>query len=132
MKKLIIDSWAILAFFHKEEPYEKVVHTFKKAPQGKYQLLISIINLAEVYYRLIRKVGKEKANELIFSLEKIPLKTVPVSDNLVWRAAEIKAECSIALGDCFAVALALQEKAPILTGDPEFKKVEKFVKIKWL
>lgn len=34
--------------------------------------------------------------------------------------------------DCFAVATAIRERAAIVTGDPEFKKVEKLVEIEWL
>jgi predicted nuclease of predicted toxin-antitoxin system len=34
--------------------------------------------------------------------------------------------------DGFAVATAQRENAVILTGDPEFKNVEKLVKIDWL
>jgi predicted nucleic acid-binding protein len=34
--------------------------------------------------------------------------------------------------DAFAAALAEQEKAILLTGDPDFKQVEKAIKIEWL
>jgi hypothetical protein len=34
--------------------------------------------------------------------------------------------------DCFAVALARPKKAELYTGDPEFKVVEKEVKVVWL
>lgn len=46
--------------------------------------------------------------------------------------AEVKSEHRIALADCFAVALAREKRGAILTGDPEFKKVEKLVEIDWL
>jgi predicted nucleic acid-binding protein len=35
------------------------------------------------------------------------------------EVARLKAENSIALADCFAVALAAEEGAVLLTGDPE-------------
>ncbi len=34
--------------------------------------------------------------------------------------------------DCFAVALARLKKAELYTGDPEFKAVEKDIKVVWL
>jgi predicted nucleic acid-binding protein len=34
--------------------------------------------------------------------------------------------------DCFAAALSKQKNAELLTGDPEFKAVEKDIKIHWL
>ena len=40
--------------------------------------------------------------------------------------------CSESVHCFFSVATAQRENAVILTGDPEFKNVEKFVKIDWL
>jgi predicted nucleic acid-binding protein len=34
--------------------------------------------------------------------------------------------------DCFAAALSKQKGAELITGDPEFKAVEKDIKIHWL
>ena len=34
--------------------------------------------------------------------------------------------------DCFSAALAKQQNAELVTGDPEFKAVEKEIKINWL
>jgi ribonuclease VapC len=47
-------------------------------------------------------------------------------------AARIKAEYPLSFADCFAVATAIRESAIILTGDPEFKKIEHLAKIEWL
>jgi len=38
----------------------------------------------------------------------------------------------MALGDCFAAALAKELKADLVTGDQEFKQVEGQVKVQWL
>lgn len=39
---------------------------------------------------------------------------------------------SLSLADAFAAALAKKLKANLVTGDPEFKAVEKEIKIDWL
>jgi ribonuclease VapC len=44
----------------------------------------------------------------------------------------IRAVHSISYADCFAAATALRYEATILTGDPEFKKIESLVSIEWL
>ena len=36
------------------------------------------------------------------------------------------------LADAFAAALAKEKKAELVTGDPEFKALEKEIKIHWL
>jgi uncharacterized protein len=56
----------------------------------------------------------------------------PVEQRLVMRAAHIKAKYPISYVDAFAAALAEQEKAILLTGDPDFKRVEKIIKVEWL
>jgi ribonuclease VapC len=38
----------------------------------------------------------------------------------------------IFFADCFSVCTASRENAVILTGDPEFKKVEHLVDIEWI
>ncbi len=50
----------------------------------------------------------------------------------VIEAAKIKAAHALSYADCFAVQTSQKEDAPLVTGDPEFKKAEKLVKIDWL
>ena len=38
----------------------------------------------------------------------------------------------MSLADCFAAALAKREKTEIYTGDPEFKTLEREIKVVWL
>lgn len=47
-------------------------------------------------------------------------------------AGKIKTFHRMSLADCFAVALAKQQKADLYTGDPEFKAIEGEQKIVWL
>lgn len=132
MDILILDSWAVLCLLRREPAYQKVEQLWLQAADKKIRLLISVVNLAEVYYRLIRASGKIEARLTVSSLPKVPIEVVSATDEMVFQAAEIKAEYPIALGDCFAAALAIDQKAPVLTGDPEFKKLAKLVKIRWL
>jgi ribonuclease VapC len=48
------------------------------------------------------------------------------------EAAKIKGQYALSFADCFAVATAVKEKATVVTGDPEFRKVEELVGIDWL
>jgi len=42
-------------------------------------------------------------------------------------------ECyPLSYADCFTVVTVIKENAHIVAGDPEFKKVQKLVKIEWL
>ena len=91
------------------------------------------INAGEVYYILFRKRGPEKADyfkETI--LASLPILMVSNSFEDIVDAARIKVEHPLSFADCFAVASALKHNSVIMTGDPEFKKVEQLVTIEWL
>ena len=51
---------------------------------------------------------------------------------LAYLAAVLKSKYPVAYGDCFAAALGIQRKCKVITGDPEFEKLEKEVGIIWL
>jgi predicted nucleic acid-binding protein len=55
-----------------------------------------------------------------------------VTRRLADQAAEYKARHKLSLADAFAAALAKEKKAELVTGDPEFKPLEKEIKINWL
>ena len=47
-------------------------------------------------------------------------------------AEQVKAHHAVSYADAFAIALAQEKEAPVITGDPEFEKVEYLVKVIWL
>ncbi len=63
---------------------------------------------------------------------RLGFRIVPASDSLVYAAAELKGSYAISYADAFLLATALQERATIVTGDSEFKKVELLCRIKWI
>jgi len=132
MKKIVIDSFAVLAYLRQEGGYRKFKRLLQEAKVDKARLFLCWLNLGEVYYQVWRKRSQEDAKRALSLIQKLPLELVSVTDDLVLEAMEIKALFPIALADCFAAALAKREKAPILTGDPEFRKLENLVGIEWL
>jgi len=62
----------------------------------------------------------------------LPIVALPNSFEDVMDAAQIKAEYPLSFANCFAAATARRENRIILTGDPEFKKIEHMVTIDWL
>jgi len=129
---IIFDSFALLCFFHKEPGWEKAKTLLSDLSRRGEKALLSRINWGEFYYILQRRVGRDKTQEALSLLDQLPIDIVSVDDPLVREAAEIKAEHPIAYADAFCVALAQRHKGRILTGDPEFKAVEKLVAVQWL
>ena len=57
---------------------------------------------------------------------------VDVDRRAILGAAHVKAQHPISFADAFVVTLAVEEGATVLTGDPEFKRVEHLVPVHWL
>ena len=115
------------------EPGAQIIEDlFIQARKGQVGLIVSEINLGEVYYKCIRRVGKIRAIEIMEQIALLPMEIVPASWDIIIRASELKAEIPIAYADCFAIATALLKNASIITGDPEFTKASHLVEVEWL
>ncbi|MFC1820008.1 type II toxin-antitoxin system VapC family toxin [Thermodesulfobacteriota bacterium] len=132
MKNILFDSYAILKFYQDEDGADKVEKLLISIRQGALKAFISEINLGEVYYMTIRRLGLALAKPYLEQFFELSIKVVPPSSDIILSASEIKAEYAISYADCFAVATALRVEASIITGDPEFKKVDRLVKIDWI
>jgi predicted nucleic acid-binding protein len=128
----VLDSWALLCYLEQEPGFEKLIELFEKAVESSKPLLMCIVNWGEVYYQVTRRFGDQKAQEIEQLIETFPIKLIEADKSLTREAARIKAKRKMAYADCFAVALARLKKAELYTGDPEFKAVEKEIKIVWL
>jgi ribonuclease VapC len=130
----VLDSWAVLAFLKGEPAGEEVGAILKSAAQGRDRLLMCVINWGEVYYCIMKAGGREAAESAASDISRMPIELFPVEIDLdlTRRAAEYKASHKMSYADAFAAALAKEEKAELVTGDPDFKSVEKEIKIRWL
>lgn len=122
----------MLKFLQRERGFETVEELLRRAAQGEIELLMSEINLGEVYYILLRSQGEEEGEEIFTSLLLLPLERVPTDFELVLAAAKFKAKIPVSYSDCFAVAAALSHEAAIVTGDPEFRRFEAQVPVEWV
>ena len=127
--RYVMDSHAILAFIQEEPGHDYVENLLRKAANGHLELHISVINLAEVQYKIIRR-DEDPTTELT-AIEAFPL-TVAPADPHIPQVVQLKARYPISLADCFAVALAQDLDCPVVTGDPEFRKLEGVVAVQWL
>jgi len=132
-RKRLLDSYALLAYLNKEDGFEKVRNVLASAQKSGLPVLMNELNVGETYYILYRKRGHEQAEYFLDTvLAGLPISMISNDFNAVISASKIKAQHALSFADCFAVVTAQRENAVILTGDPEFKNVEKLVKIDWL
>ena len=130
--RVVLDSFALLAFFRGEAGEEKVAALLERAGVRDEPLHMSEVNYAEIKYIVIRKDGSDRWEEIAGELPALPIEFHPVTRALADAAADFKARYKLSLADAFAAALAKERKAELITGDPEFKALGREIKIGWL
>lgn len=128
----ILDAHAVLVYLEKEPGYEKARDALTRAAETEGNLLMSSVNWGEVYYSTRKKKGGGVADEVMNILESFPIDVVDVDKSLAKQAGYFKSEKKMSYADCFAAALAKIKKGELISGDKEFKEVEKDIKICWL
>lgn len=91
-----------------------------------------VVNLGEVWYHFARLQSELVADEALADIQHLGVEIVTADWALTRQAALYKARGGLSYADCFAAALAKAWNAPLVTGDVEFKRVEKEIKIQWL
>jgi ribonuclease VapC len=132
MAATVLDSFALLAFLRGEAGDAQVAALLEKAGERDHPLHMSEVNYAEVKYIVIRKDGAQRWEEIARDLPTLPIEFHSATRELADLAADFKSRVSLSLADAFAAALARKHKAELVTGDPEFKAVEKDIRILWL
>ena len=131
-KGLVLDSWAIMAYFQDEPAGEKVANLIADAHDDDIPLLMSVVNAGEVWYIITRKTSAADADQAIRQIRDLGIKFVDADWDLAHDAGYFKSRNRMSFADCFAAALAKQRKAHLVTGDPEFKQIQAEIAITWL
>ena len=132
MNRYVIDSYAMIAYFEDEPGADKVAGMLNDLVRMKKKAYMSIINWGEIYYNTFRIQGEAGGEAVLNQISRYPIELVEADRSLTLEAAGLKGRFKIAYADCFAAALARQLKAQVLTGDREFKKLEKEIRIEWI
>ena len=128
----VLDSFALLALFQDEPGGEDVALILERAGQRDQPVHMTEVNYAEVQYIVRMKDGEAAWAAIAGELRAAPIEFHPADRRLADLAAGFKANYKLSLADAFAAALAKDRKTDLVTGDPEFKPLEKEIKIHWL
>ncbi|MBI3894729.1 MAG: type II toxin-antitoxin system VapC family toxin [Acidobacteria bacterium] len=131
-KLIILDTWAMIAYLHSEPAAREVRQALRRARKREVLVLFSLINYGECMYIVERERGIEEAEHAANVIDQLALEVVSVDRPLVFAAAHLKARYPISYADAFAAALAKRNRGRLMTGDPEFKAVEREIAIHWL
>ena len=130
--KFVLDSFALLAYLEGETAAGDVENVLDRARRQQADVWMSVINLGEVLYITEREQSLQAAQIALAAVDQLPVVLVDADRALTLDAAHVKAHYSVSYADAFAVSLAMKHRAAIVTGDPEFKKVEPLVSVHWV
>lgn len=131
-KAVVLDSWSVIAYLQDEAAGEEVGDLVADVLENGGAVLMSIINVGEVWYIFAREGSEKEADAAIADLRQIGVQFVDAEWGITRTAAAFKARGRMSYADTFAAALAKQYKCELVTGDPEFKTVEPDIKIRWV
>ena len=131
----VLDSYALIGYLENESFSDQIQHVLTQAKDGAFRLYLHVIHIGEVYYITLREQGQDLADLAYSRIKALPIKLIDrIDEELLLAAARLKARHPISYADSFAAALAMINNCPLLTGDPEFKSLEKrgIISIEWL
>jgi predicted nucleic acid-binding protein len=135
LNSFVLDSFALIGFLENEKFASRIEMLLKQARQGKILVYLHAIHLGEVYYITLREQSQNIADLAFARIKAFPVKYIDtIEDELLRKAGRLKANYPISYADAFAASLAIIHNSSLLTGDPEFKKLEKkeAISIEWL
>lgn len=135
MNELVLDAWALMAWLKAQQPAAGRVRTLlDRAGRGECKLVMSIVNLGEVFYLTAKAKNVKYAQGVLETLRPL-IMTESATNELVMAAATLKARYAISYADGFAAATAIARDVPLVTGDTELRALaatEKGVKLEWV
>ena len=129
MKEYVLDANAVLRYFCVSEGQgaNKVRALFEQAERGQARLSMSVVNLGEVLYVLLKHVGEPRARHYVQVLQHVAT-MVEADAAQALHAAEMKHQYKLGYADSFAAMLAVTLKATLVSADSGFEKLGKTLK----
>ena len=114
----VLDACALIAFFNDEPGAEKMETLLERAARHEVIIVMSVVNLYEVYYDSLRSGGQSTASALLSDVDELSVEIVrQCSDELLEQAAFFKVNEKVSLADSFALGLAKLKNGNLVSTD---------------
>ncbi len=120
-EQYVLDSWAILAWMENGPCRTMVSDLLAQAARDEIVIWMTVINIGEVLYVIEREKSLADAQKALSVVDSLPVKQAEACRALTLRAAHYKASHRMSYADCFTLALAVELKATLVTGNPELR-----------
>ena len=132
MKAYVFDASALFAFLQKTAGAPKVNELLKQSLRGRAAIFMAAVNYGEVYGVVLRVHGPERALATMGAVHPLPINFLDATPGRAFQAADVKAKYKLYYLDSFAAALAIEQKATLVTSDSDFRRLGHDFPIVWL
>jgi predicted nucleic acid-binding protein len=126
----VLDTSAVVTFLTGRPAAAKVASILGAAAQRP--VLMSVVNWGEVVSTMWRLHGESAGARLRSVPVGLPIQLMPAFSEDAFAAAALKARLKLPYADAWAAALAIRERATLVTSDPDFRKLGRLVPVLWL
>jgi len=117
-KAFVLDACALIAFLNDEEGAHLVEKLLCESTAQDVDLVMSRVNLLEIYYGIYRDDGIDEAKNVLAKIENLPVKIIDtLTDEVFYEAGKLKATNKISLADAIAIAEANVRDVDLVTCD---------------
>jgi len=132
VKTYVFDASALLGFLQGKPSAVKVGGLLKESVLGRAEILMSAVNFGEVYGIVLREHGSDAAQTAMSAVRPLPIRLIDATPERCLHAAEVKTKYRLYYVDSFAAALAIENKATLVTSDTDFRKLGHGLAVVWL
>lgn len=118
----MIDSWTWIEYWKGGKLADEAASYI----DGEEELVVSTINLAEVYLWVAKSYDDATAEEKVATMEK-RCHVIPVERDVALEAAKIKRKEKLGLADSLILATARQVGGRVVTGDSDMRNLRDVV-----
>jgi predicted nucleic acid-binding protein len=126
----VLDSWALLGYLEDEQSASVVGEVIGAAQTSKQGLYLTAVTAGEVWSILAKEWSATEADRAIAELQHLGLQLVDVTWALAAKAAELRTKSKMPWLECLNVALAIERKAELLSGDRELRQFDAIVRLR--
>jgi len=127
----VLDACALLSVLAMEKGAENIRDLFQKTVDNQALLIMNKFNFLEVYYKIYKAYGKTEADNLLKTIEQMPITIKDIlTDEIFKEAGRLKSKYKLSLADSIAIAESIINKGSLVTADHhEIEPIEAAEKI---
>ena len=131
-RPLVLDSWAVAAHFQGIAAAAGLAGLISETLKACRPVAMTAVNVGEVWHTIARAATLSDADDAVVDMRCWGVEFVDADWPLAHAAAVIRTTYCLSYANAFAAALAKERRADLVTGDPEFHRLEGTVRVAWM